>query len=179
MWTWFLAAALAADPEMAVAVGRLDELLPSGNAGSVSPTWAVEEFRAARARFGKVFAQKMLPEILEDSVERHYWVAIFLAEEPYLRGDPPDRALALTVLERGLAKLPGVADEDERVHLETKVRYVAALYAQALGQSSRASAHKARVEELLRTAPDVASGSIPAVEEAERATFDAIGPPRR
>lgn len=176
---WFIAAALAADPEMAVAVGRLDELLPTGNAGSVSPTWAVEEFRAARARFGKAFAQKLLPDLLEDSVERHYWVAVFLVEEPYLRGDSPDRALALEVLERGLAKLPAVRDADDRVHLETKLRYVAALYAQALGQTGKAAAHKARVEELQRIAPDVALGSIPAVDEAERVAFDAIGAPKR
>jgi hypothetical protein len=154
---------------------QLDTVLPAGNEGSVSPLWAIEDFRAARAQFGRRFGRELLPELLGASLERHYWVATFLAEPTYLRGDPPDVRLALDVLEDGLAKLPEVADPQWRVHLETKLRYLAALYADSLGAHGRAMGHKARLELLLTSAPEVAQASIPAVEASERAAYAAIG----
>lgn len=172
---WFVAmTAFSQTPEaMGAAELRLDALLPGGES-TTSPTWAVEDFRAARATFGGRFERDLLPRLLGSSVERHYWVATFLAEDSYLRGDPPDLRLAVSVLEAALTHVADVPDPTERVHLETKVHYLAAVYAHALGDESRAMAHKAHFERLLVEAPWVAGASIPAVGPAQRAAFASI-----
>lgn len=155
------------------AMAALADALPTRENPFPDREVAVAAFRAARAASGADFPGH-LRRILGTYPERHYWLAAYATSESYLGGDAPDWALALTLAEAALALVPLETDVNERVHLETKLRFNAARYAARLSLNGVASAHKSRFEALLATGASPALGSVPAVTQEEGERFDAI-----
>ena len=127
-------------------------------------------FNAARKRLGKNFEAELMKYLGED-VEKHYWISAYLDYDDYLQGSERLPQLSLRIKQRGLSLIEKLPEEDTFSSV-VGLNVTAAILSKKLKLDAEAKAYKAKAENLIKK--EAYQGTFPALDEADRAIYDAI-----
>jgi hypothetical protein len=128
-------------------------------------------FNAERKRLGKNFEAELM-KYLGNDVEKHYWISAFLDYEDYLQGNERLPQLALRIKQRGLTIIENLSEEDAFSNI-VGLNVTAAILSKKLKMDAQAKSYKAKAEALLKK-DELYRGTFPALDDEDRAIYDAI-----
>jgi hypothetical protein len=128
-------------------------------------------FNAERIRLGKNFETELLKYLGKD-IEKHYWISAYLDYEEFLQGNERLPQLSLRIKQRGLSLIETQKEEDTFSSV-IGLNVTAAILSQKLKLPAQAKSYKAKAENLMKK-DDAYRGTFPALDDADRAIYDAI-----
>ena len=123
-----------------------------------------------RIRLGDKFKYEVI-KFINENIDRHYNIAMFLSDQYYLGNEKPMNELALLIYHQGLSIIKKSNNEMDKAN-EIAFRVFASILSYRMNLISLAIHHKSITQKLLKT--NKFPGTFPAIDKKERQIYKMI-----